>query len=199
VLEAALRLAHPIIPYITEELWQKVAQLAGKTGQSIMLAPYPQCQPEKIDEAAEHEIAVAKEVVIAGRNLRSEIKLQPSQRVPFYITANPGPSTTSAFSVLVRPSELHLVDVLPESDSPVAVVGEHRVMPHIETDVATERKRLKKEIARLEDEIAKAIAKLANPEFVKRAPADVVEQQRERLSNFGTALEKLSAQLEKLR
>jgi len=198
VLEAVLRLAHPIIPFITEELWQKVAPLAAKTGESIMLAPYPKSQPEKIDEAAESEIAIAKDVVNAGRNLRSEIRLQPHQRVPFYVTANPSLSATSAFSVLVRPSELHIVEELPESNSPVAVVGKHRVMPHVETDVAAERERLKKEIVRLEAEIAKANAKLANPDFVERAPAQVIAQEKKRLANFGATLEKLTTQLQKL-
>jgi len=198
VLEAALRLAHPVIPFITEELWQKVAPLAGKSGESVMLAPYPKSQPEKIDEAAEQEIALAKSVVNAGRNLRSEIKLAPQEKVPFYVTANPSPSTTSAFITLVRPSELRVVDALPAVDAPVAVAGPHRVMPHVEVDVPAEIARLQKEIARVEGETAKARGKLGNASFVERAPAKVVQQERERLAGFEATLDKLREQLDKL-
>jgi valyl-tRNA synthetase len=198
VLEAALRLAHPIIPFITEELWQKVAPLAGKSGETVMLTTYPKSQPEKIDEMAESEVTEAKDVVNAGRNLGSAIKHQPQHRVPYYITGRPTLTTTAAFSALVWPSELHIVDELPKSESPVAVVGKHRVMPHVEADVPAERARLKKEIARLESEIAKAKTKLDNPAFVKRAPAQVIAQEKERFANFDATLEKLTAQLEKL-
>ncbi|HUG78474.1 MAG TPA: class I tRNA ligase family protein, partial [Burkholderiales bacterium] len=198
VLEAALRLAHPIIPFITEELWQKVAPLAGKQGETVMLAPYPKCQPERIDEAAEREIALAKEVVNAGRNLKSEMKLSPQQRVPFYISGTPGAATLSAVDALIRPSVLHQVEELPHSESPVAIVGRHRLMPHIEIDPAAERSRLGKEVARLEAEIAKANAKLGNAAFVERAPAKVVEQEHARLADFEATLAKVKAQLDKL-
>ena len=201
VLEAALRLAHPVIPFITEELWQKVAPLAGKTGETIMLASYPKFQPEKIDEVAEGEIATAKGVVNAGRNLRSELKTQSQYSISpsFYITGNPSSATTSAFSALVRQSELKIVDNLPNSESPVAVSGPHRVMLHVEIDPAAERARLQKEISRLEGEISKATAKLANPSFVERARSAVVAQEKERLANFSATLEKLKPQLDKLK
>ncbi len=198
VLEAALRLAHPIIPFITEELWQKVAPLAGKRGDTIMLAPYPKSQPEKIDEAVEQEIALAKSVVNACRNLRSEMKLAPQEKVPFYVTANPSQSTISAFITLVRPSDLRVVDVLPEVDAPVAVAGPHRVMPHVEVDVPAEIARLQKEISRLEGEIAKARGKLGNASFVERAPEKIVAQERARLAGFEATLGKLREQLDKL-
>ena len=192
VLEAALRLAHPIIPFITEELWQIVAPLAGKTGATIMLAPYPKSQPEKIDEAAEREIALAKDVVNAGRNLRSEAKVPPQQRIVFYIVGQPSEATFTSTNALMRVSELRVVNELPQSDSPIAVVGPHRLMPHIEVDPAAERTRVAKEIARLQGEIAKARAKLANASFVERAPASVVAQERARLAAFEATLEKLS-------
>jgi len=198
VLEAALRLAHPILPFITEELWQKVAPLAGKTGETIMLAPYPRSQPERIDEAAEREIAFAKEVVNAARNLRSEAKIPPKDRVTFYVTGQLSDSTVPAMVSLARASEVKTFAELPPSDSPVAVVGPHRLMPHVEVDPETERARLAKEAARLEGEIAKCRAKLANAAFVERAPAAVVAQERERLTAFDATLHKLRAQLEKL-
>jgi valyl-tRNA synthetase len=193
VLEAALRLAHPIIPFITEELWQKVAPLAGKKGETVMLAPYPRSQPEKIDEAAEREIAFAKDIVNAARNLRSEARIAPKERVAFYVTGELGAAAAAAMIALARAAELKTFAALPPSDSPVAVVGPHRIMPHIEVDPEAERARLAKEIARLEGEIAKARAKLANAAFVERAPAHVVQQERDRLHAFQATLDKLAA------
>jgi valyl-tRNA synthetase len=198
VLEAVLRLAHPVIPFITEELWQDVAPLAGRKGETIMLAPYPKSQPEKVDEAAEKEVALAKAIVNAGRNLRSEMKVPPKDRIAFYVTGKPAGTAVAAMMPLIRISELRVVDELPASDSPVAVAGPHRLMPHIEVDPAAERARLEKEIARLEGEIAKAKAKLANAAFVDRAPAKVVEQERARLAGFEATLAKLRPQLAKL-
>jgi valyl-tRNA synthetase len=201
VLEAALRLAHPIIPFITEELWQKVARLAGKTGDTIMLTSYPRCQPERIDEAVEREIAIAKGVVNAGRNLRSDLNTQSQYSISssFSITGSPSSATTSAFSALIRQSDLKIVEDLPDSESPVAVSGQHRLMLHVEIDPVAERARLQKEISRLEGEISKATAKLSNPNFIERAPETVVAQEKERLANFGARLDKLNSQLDKLK
>jgi valyl-tRNA synthetase len=198
VLETVLRLAHPVIPFITEELWQDVAPLAGKKGETIMLQPYPKSQPEKIDAAAESEVALAKQVVNAARNLRSEMKVPPHSRAPVYMTGNPGATTTAALAPLVRASEIHIVNELPVLDLPVAVVEPHRIMLKVELDVAAERERLKKEVARLEGEIVKAKGKLANASFVDRAPAKVVEQERGRLAEFASTVTKLREQLGKL-
>jgi valyl-tRNA synthetase len=201
VLEAALRLAHPIIPFITEELWQKIAPLAGKTGSTIMLAPYPRCQPEKIDEAAEREIAIAKSVVNAGRNLRSDLSAQSQYSVSssFSITGKPSAATTSAFSALVRQSDLKEVEHLPDSGSSVDVSGQHRLMLHIEIDPVTERARLQREISRVEGEMAKETAKLAKTGFVERAPPVVVAEVRARVAAHEAMLGKLKAQVDKLK
>jgi valyl-tRNA synthetase len=198
VLESTLRLAHPVIPFITEELWHPVAPLAGKKGDTIMLAPYPRAQPEKIDEAAEKEVALAKEVVNAGRNLRSEMKVPPKERTPLYLSGKPGAATESAVLALLRPDPLHVVGELPASDSPVAIVGPHRLMVHVEVDAAAEGERIGKEIARRQGEIANAEGKLANESFVARAPAHVVEEQRKRLADLRLTVEKLTEQLHKL-
>src|SRR3989454_2262652 len=202
VLETALRLAHPIIPFITEELWQKVAPLAGRKGETIMLAPYPKSQPEKIDQGAERDMAVLKDLTNAARNLRSEAKVPPKDRVALVVTEPPATSdsdtTTAGVSSLARLSDLRHVNVLPESDSPVAVVGNSRLMLQIEVDPTAERERLKKESARLEGEITRARAKLGNASFVERAPAKVVAQERERLAGFEATLAKVNAQLDKL-
>jgi len=194
VLETALRLAHPIIPFITEELWQSVAPLAGKKGETIMLQPYPKSQPERIDQGAERDVATAKDIVNATRNLKAEMKLT-SQRVPVYITAKPSATALSAVEALVRPSAIHAVEALPASDSPVAVVGAHRVMLQVEVDPAAERERLSKETSRLETEIRKAKEKLANPAFVDKAPAKVVDEHRARLAAHEATLAKLKEQL----
>jgi len=198
VLETALRLAHPIIPFITEELWHNVAPLAGKKGETIMLQRYPESQPEKIDQTAETEVTIAKQVVNATRNLRSEMKIPPKDRITLYITGTPHASTVVALASLARVSDLKRVNELPQSDSPVAIAGPHRLMPYVEVDPAAERERLKKELARLEGELAKARGKLANKSFVERAPASVVEQERARLAGFEATLAKLNAQLDRL-
>jgi valyl-tRNA synthetase len=202
VLETALRLAHPVIPFITEELWQKVAPLAGKKGETIMLQPYPKSQPERIDEAAERDMAVLKEWTITARNLRSEAKIPPGEKIAFYATAQPQvsdlPLVKNAVSALARLSSFEKRDPLPDSTSPVAVIGNARVMLHKEVDPAAERDRLKKEKERLEGEIAKAKAQLSNDSFVERAPAKVVDEMRGRLGNAEATLGKVTEQLAKL-
>src|SRR5207244_2031238 len=169
VLETSLRLAHPLIPFITEELWQKVSPLAGKKGETIMLQPFPKSQPEKIDEAAERDMAVLKEWTNATRNLRAEAKLPPGERLPLYATAQPPvadvAATIAALQSLARLAEVKKVAQLPDSPAPVAVVGEARLMLYKEVDPAAERERLQKESARLAGEIGREKTKLANASF----------------------------------
>ncbi|MGN2389942.1 valine--tRNA ligase [Pelomicrobium sp. G1] len=202
VLEALLRLAHPFIPFITEELWQRVAPLAGKKeSDTLMLAPYPQPDPDRIDEAATARVQAFKEVVNACRHLRSQMGLSPSQRVPLLAV---GPRTlieahAAPLRALARLSEVQAVEgSLPPADAPVAIAGDYQLMLKVEVDVAAERARLAKELARVEAEIQKAQAKLANPNFVERAPAAVVAQERQRLEAFRDTLDKLRGQMEKL-
>jgi valyl-tRNA synthetase len=202
VLETSLRLAHPLIPFITEELWQKLAPLAGKQGATIMLQPYPKSQPEKMDEAAERDMAVLKEWTVATRNLRAESKLPPGERLPLYATGQPPVSDPASMlaglKALARLDEVKMAHALPDSPAPVAVVGEARLMLYKAVDPALERERLQKESARLAAEIGKARGKLGHASFVERAPAKVVEQERERLAGFEATLAKVNAQLEKL-
>ena len=195
VLETALRLAHPIIPFITEELWQKVAPLAGKKGETIMLAPYPKSQPEKIDEEVEKRVSIAQAVVNAGRSLSSEAKLT-HRSSSFVISGTPNAATASAVVTFMRNHKF--VDEPPATDLPMTPVYQHLVILDMKVDPAAERERLRKEIDRLEGEVGRAKAKLGNTSFVERAPAKVVEQERARLTGFEATLDKLKQQLGKL-
>lgn len=200
VLEAVLRLAHPLIPFITEELWQNIAPLAGKQGASIMLQPYPQADSSKLDKTAIGNIAALKEMINACRTLRGEMNLSPASRVPLLAVGDG--KTLASFSpylkALAKLSDIEIEQDLPPAEAPVAIVGEFRLMLKIEIDIAAERERLTKELDRVQTEMEKAQTKLANSNFVARAPAKVVEQEKERLANFGTTLGKLKEQLQKL-
>ncbi len=200
VLETVLRLAHPVIPFITEELWQDVAPLAGRKGETIMLAPYPKSQPEKIDEVAERQIAMEKETINALRNLRSEMKISPSLKVPAISAGAAMQIVLPSIMLLAKLSELKYVteDEFNRTDAPLKVVRDKKFKLKVEIDVVAERERLRKEIARLEGEIPKTHAKLGNASFVERAPAKVVEQERARLAGFESTLAKLREQLQKI-
>ena len=205
VLEAILRLAHPIIPFVTEALWQAVAPVAGKTGASIAVAPYPQAQDANIDEAAEAEVARLKALVDACRNLRGEMGVSPAQRLPLYVLGDAAFITAHApvLQALAKLSEVKVFDS--EADwaaaaqaAPVAVVGDARLALFMEVDKDAERARIGKEIKRLEGELAKASAKLGNQAFVAKAPPAVIEQEQKRVADFGAALAKLRDQLQRL-
>jgi valyl-tRNA synthetase len=201
VLETILRLAHPVMPFITEEIWQTIGKMNGKTGPSIMLEVYPKAQPEKIDEKAEAWVALLKESVDACRSLRGEMNISPATKVPLIAAGDAVQLQAYAphLKALAKLAEVEIVTDLPEADAPVALAGEFKLMLKIEIDVAAEKERLGKEIARLEGEISKANSKLTNESFVARAPAAVVEQEKARVAEFSASLEKLKTQLQKLK
>ena len=206
-LEAVLRLLHPVAPFITAELWQVVAPVAGvKKTESIVTARYPEAQPQKIDPTADAWMARLKAVAAEVRRLRSEMGLQPGERVPLLTLGDEAfvQSATPVLKALAR-----LAEVQPLADeaafaaatqaAPVAVNGELRLALHVQIDVAAEIARQQKEVTRLAAEISKADAKLGNESFVARAPAAVVEQERNRLADFRQALARLEEQLARLK
>ena len=201
VLETMLRLAHPIIPFITEELWQIVAPLAGKQEGSIMSQNYPIGDVGKVDKKAIANIDILKGMVNACRVLRGEMNLSPAQKVPLVVSGDQ--QMLAEFSpYLLALAKLSVVEIiqgeLPDAEAPVSIVGDFRLMFKIEVDVEAEKERLSKEITRIEGEISKARMKLANPNFVERAPANVVAQEEERLTVFDAKLQKLNEQFNKL-
>ena len=206
VLETILRLAHPIIPFITEEIWQTIAPMTelkdkSRGTESIMLQTYPKADLEKIDEQAEAWVATLKTAVEACRSLRGEMSISPAAKVPL-IAAGDAEQLAAFAPYLKSLAKLENVDIvteLPEADAPVMLAADFKLMLKVEIDVAAEKERLGKEIARLQGEIAKANGKLGNESFVARAPAAVVEQEKARLAEFSASLEKLQAQLNKLK
>ena len=201
VLETVLRLAHPIMPFITEEIWQTIAPMTEKHGASIMLEAYPKAQADKIDEQSEAWVAQLKQMVDACRSLRGEMSISPAARVPLVASGHAEKLTAYApyLKALAKLEEVSIVADLPEADAPVMLVDDFKLMLKVEIDVAAEKERLGKEVARLEAEISKANAKLNNESFVARAPADVVAQEKARVAEFGANLEKLLSQLAKLK
>ncbi len=207
VLEVALRLAHPIVPFITEELWQKLSVLAGKRTAaqttSIMIQPYPKGEPAKIDPQSDADIALLKRMIDALRNLRSEMNLSPAQKVPLVATGDA--STLARYAPYMQAlAKLSAVDAAADihaaanGAAPIKLVDDYRLLLRIEVDVGAERDRLDKEIARHEAEVGKARTKLGNASFVERAPAAVVAQEKERLAGFDATLRKLREQRERL-
>ena len=207
VLETILRMAHPIIPFITEELWQKVSVCAGTRRAdeeaSVMVASYPKADGT-IDEDADRKMALLKSMIDAVRNLRGEMQLAPSVRVPLKVEGDKTVTETVAsyLMALARVSAVESVEDINKANeggvAPVAITGDFKLMLKVEIDIAAERERLTKEVMRLENEIKKCNAKLSNASFVERAPAAVVEQERKRLADFNATFEKVSSQLARL-
>jgi len=204
VLEAVLRLAHPIIPFITEELWQAVSVPAGKRRAqettSISVQPYPVADLSRVDTQAVNDMVQLQAQIAAVRVLRSEMNLPPAQRVPLIARGDTQILARNRpyLMALARLQSVDIVEQLPDAGAPIQIVGTSELMLHVQIDVQAERARLDKEAARLQAEIDKAQKKLANPGFLERAPAAVVTQERERIVKFSQTLDKVRAQLARL-
>jgi valyl-tRNA synthetase len=207
-LETVLRLLHPLAPFITAELWDKVARVAGRASShaaGVMVAPYPVAQPERIDAKADAWMAQCKAVVGACRNLRSEMGLSPADKAPLLAIGDAAfiDSAAPLLKALAKVSQVQRFDdealfASSTRNLPVAVVGELRLALKVEIDLAAEQARLGKEIERLKGEIVKAQAKLGNESFVARAKPEVVAQERQRLADFTQALSRLEDQAARL-
>ncbi|WP_346839183.1 valine--tRNA ligase [Microbulbifer sp. SAOS-129_SWC] len=207
VLETVLRLAHPLMPFITEEIWQRVKDLAGKSGDTIMLQPYPEADAHRIDSEAEAAIAWLKQVIEGVRNIRGEMNISPAKKIPLILrggSARDKELLQKARSLLAKLASLESIDWLESGDSaPVsatALVGEMELLVPMAglIDVQAESARLQKEIDKLSKELARVEGKLKNPKFVDKAPEAVVAKERDRLADMQGAQQRLNQQLQAL-
>ena len=200
-LEKSLRMAHPVIPFITEELWQKVAPVAGLSGKSVMVSPYPKLNLKSIDAGADSEINTIKNMVTACRTLKAEMGIGPSERHPLIIAGDTHflEKWRPVISTLTKSQELQLVgDQLPDRDSPVVTIEGYALMLHIEIDPQKERDKIKIEIEHIKTELVRDRSKLTNSGFMTKAPKPVVNQARGRVERNEEKLSQLQSQLEKI-
>jgi len=202
VLETILRLLHPIMPFITEELWQVVAPLANaKTADSIMLAAYPQADKEQIVQTAFDKMAALKDLVEEVRKLRGEMGIAPNVKAPLFVEGSAElEGLLKYLPSLTRLTEAKLVDNLPEAeDAPVAVCNGARLMLKVEIDKAAETARLSKEAEKLQKALDKLNAKLSKPGYTEKAPAHLVEKDKADLTELEDKMAKVQTQLAKLK
>mgnify|MGYP001743950979 FL=1 len=202
VLETILRLLHPIMPFITEELWQVVAPLANaKTANSIMLAAYPQADKEQIVQTAFDKMAALKDLVEEVRKLRGEMGIAPNVKAPLFVEGSAElEGLLKYLPSLTRLTEAKLVDSLPEAeDAPVAVCNGARLMLKVEIDKAAETARLSKEAEKLQKALDKLNAKLSKPGYTEKAPAHLVEKDKADLTELEDKMAKVQTQLAKLK
>ena len=202
VLEAALRLLHPIIPFITEELWQTVAPMCdAKTTDSIMLARFPEADREQIIQTTFEQMTVLQDLIGAVRNLRGEMGIQPNVKAPLFVeSADDLADYLKYLPMMTRLTEAQQVAALPESeDAPVAVCNGARLMLKVEIDKAAETARLSKEAEKLQKALDKLNAKLSKPGYTEKAPAHLVEKDKADLAELEDKMAKVQTQLAKLK
>jgi len=208
VLETTLRLAHPLIPYITEEIWQRVKTLAGQTGDTIMLAPYPIADHTKVDQDALSDVEWLKRIILGVRNIRGEMQISPAIKLPLYFAngnkqdqqrLNSMQSFLSKLAGLESTQWLNAGEEAPLSAT--ALVGKMEILVPMAgfIDKDAEVARLTKEVEKLHKEAARISGKLNNAGFVDKAPAAVVDKEKEKLADYNQSIEKLETQLEKIR
>ncbi len=207
VLESLLRLLHPIQPFITEEIWQRVAPLLGKKGETIMLGPYPQKDENKLDAEADKELGWIQNVVMSIRTIRSQMNIPPAKTLPLLLSKGTALDKTRALDyhqILSRMARLESLRWITPAEKPQqsasAFVGNLELFIPLEgiIDLQEETTKVRKEITRLQKEIERAEGKLKNPHFVDKAPAEIVEQEKQRISAFQTTLRQQEEQLERL-
>ena len=200
-LETVLRMSHPLMPFITEEIWQIIGPMMNKKADSIMLEPYPVAKIEKIDEVSIQWMQTLKTMVEQCRSLRGEMNISPAVKIPLAMTGNSDVLITYVeyLKGLAKLSDIELMDELPVKDAPVSIIDDFKLMLNIEIDKEAEKDRLQKEINRLDIEIKKAEKKLGNTSFVEKAPAEVISQEKKRLENFSEAREKFLLQFKKVK
>ena len=207
-LESLLRLAHPIMPFITEEIWQKVKPLAGTEGETIMLAPFPTADESLVDEQAVDEMSWVMQFILGVRRIRGEMSIPPSRPLPVllqHVSSRDLEWLETARPYLDFLARTESVDILPDEahapESAIALVGEMKVLIPMSglIDKAAELTRLEKEIGRLRADLERTEKKLANPSFVDKAPPAVVQKERDKLSEQRTAIGKLEEQERKIR
>jgi valyl-tRNA synthetase len=207
VLEALLRTTHPIMPFITEELWQKVAPKAGKTGDTIMRQPFPVSEPEKIDNDAIDEIEWVKSFVLGIRRIRAEMDIAPGKLLPVLcenVSQDNADRIATHETLLTRIARIESIEVLQADheapESATALVGEMKILIPLAglIDKDAERARLQKERDKLNKEKGRLEGKLNNESFTAKAPAAVVEKEKAKLDDVLTALEQLESQLARI-
>jgi len=208
VLEVVLRLAHPVMPYITEEIWQRIAPLAGINAETIMLQKYPEYDKDKFDAASIKEVEWIKEFIIGCRQIRSGMDIKPGK--PLAVLLQNGSETDQGLfnkhkAYLMKLAKLESITWLDKSDeapeSATSLVGEMKLLIPMAglIDKDVELKRLDKEIEKLTKQSKQLQGKLSNPGFTDKAPEAVVQKERDKLAEIETALESLQQQKEKIR
>ena len=199
-LESILRLAHPVIPFITEEIWQIIIPLIRKDHESITLEKFPKSREEKIDEHSIEWVSTLKKLIDNVRSLRSEMNISPANKIPLALSGNKKEleEYLPYLISLAKLSDAKITADLPEKEAPVAIIGNYKVMLNIEIDKEAEAIRLKKEIEKAEIDLNKAGIKLNNKNFVSKAPKEIIKQEEERLKKFTEHKDKLVQQLKKL-
>ena len=203
VLEAILRLAHPMMPFITEEIWQRIKALAGKQGDTLMLQPWPLAEEGLLDAGAEGDLAWVKDFMLGVRQIRGEMKISMAKRIDVVLgnASEEDQRRLAAFEpLLAKLAKLESVRVLAAGEeaplAAIALVGEMQVLVPMAglIDKDAELARLDKELARLEGEVKRVGGKLANEGFVAKAPAEVLDKERAKLAEAEQALAKLAEQ-----
>ena len=208
ILEAFLRLAHPIIPFITEEIWQKAAPIAGIQGITIMKQPYPNKNETLIDRKAEEEVAWLQNFILGIRRIRGEMNLPPAKPLPVLLQNGKTEDRSRVknwYQWLERFGKIESINWLRENDPPpesaLALVDELKILIPMSglIDKHAELQRLTKEITRIKNELPRVEKKINNPKFLEKAPNNVVEKERQKLHEFQTNLAKLEDQLKRIK